>query len=181
MSAPTTEDRRAGGRFTLEDYLRGQTIRRVETDVLVDGTRFGTELELADTRDVVGVCAVEVPEHVRAVSGGPRWTLRWGLVFGDRRRLIVTPGAGVHRRRYNRGDGSAVMQEMNEKLGGQRIESITRGGQTEEGAGVTRIGFASGDQALVWPTPTSIGWIPTWQLPERAAHLIVPGVGWLGR
>ncbi|HZM00395.1 MAG TPA: hypothetical protein VFD43_09105 [Planctomycetota bacterium] len=179
MSAPTTEDRRAGGRFTLEDYLRGQVIRRVETDVQVDGTRFGTELEFDGTRDVVGVCAAEVPEHVRAVSGGPRYTIKWALLFGDQRRLIVSPGAGVHRTRYNRGDGSALQQELNEKLVGQRILGIRSGGQTEEGAGVTRIDFASGDHALVWPTPTSIGWLPTWEFPGRASHLIVPGVGWL--
>lgn len=176
--APRTTDRRAGGR-TLDDVLRGQMIRRVETDVRVHGTAFGTELEL-DSHDILGVCVAMVDPAVTRETG-ERATLCWRFLPQPRRRLILSPGAGPHVIRYARGDGSAIQQELTEKLRGQRFAAIESGAVTEEGAAVTRLRFVSGDQALVFPLPTSIGWVPTWQLPRRAAYLITPGLGRLGR
>jgi hypothetical protein len=169
---PATDDPRAQGR-DLNAYVSGQRILRVETEVRAGAGPWGTEIGL-DSGDAVGI-RVALPHPNITSATGVRATLAWHYLPARR---VLRPLAPAMRR-YHPGDGSAIQQELSAYLVGQVIDRIEAGGLTEEGAGVSRLLLRTGESALVFPLPTSAGWIVTWAFQSGAPHLITPGVGWL--
>jgi hypothetical protein len=50
-------------------------------------------------------------------------------------------------------DSAPVNKDLREFLVGQQIKDVESGAQTQEGYGVTRMRFASGDSILIVPVP----------------------------
>jgi hypothetical protein len=179
LAAPRTTDPRAEGK-TLADLLVGQTIRRLETEIMLRDGRLATEIEW-ESRDLVRIWAKPIPDPALTRETGLRATLALGLTPGRKRTLILTPSAPTVRR-YHRGDGQEHQKLLSELLVGQTLQGLHsgEGWMTDEGAGTTAFEFASGDWALCWPLLTTWGWLPTWAIPGRTNRLIVAGYGTIG-